>query len=85
MKEITLENIEARLNELNIFELRQTARTVGVIRPAEGRKSECIQKVIAIAQGETEPLPLEERKQWFYEDKELVKDILAYRESVIGK
>ena len=51
MKEITLENIEARLNELNIFELRQTARTVGVIRPAEGRKSECIQKVIAIAQG----------------------------------
>ncbi len=34
MQEITIENIEARLVKLNIFELRQTARAVGVDRPA---------------------------------------------------
>ena len=40
MQEITIENIEARLIELSIFELRQTARAVGVERAADGKKSE---------------------------------------------
>lgn len=35
MKDITIENITARLEQLTILELRQTARAVGVERPAE--------------------------------------------------
>ena len=40
MQEITIENIEARLKQLNIFELRQTARAAGVECAAAGKKSE---------------------------------------------
>lgn len=85
MQEITIENIEARLEELNIFELRQTARAVGVERAADGKKSEVRAKIIAIANGTAEPVPVEDRKFCEYADKGLVKDIQAYRASIIGK
>lgn len=85
MQEITIENLEARLKQLNIFELRQTARAVGVDFPAAGKKSELQAKVIAIAKGKAEPVPIENSKFCEYADKELVKDIQAYRESIIGK
>ena len=85
MQEITIENIEARLEGLNIFELRQTARAVGVERAADGKKSEVRAKIIAIANGTAEPVPVENRKFCEYADKKLVKDIQAYRASIIGK
>lgn len=85
MQEITIENIEARLKELNIFELRQTARAVGVERAAEGKKSDVRAKIIAIANGTVEPVPVENRKFCEGADKKLVKDIQAYRASIIGK
>ncbi len=85
MQEITIENIEARLGELNIYELRQTARAVGVERAADGKKSEVLAKIIAIANGTTEPIPVENRKCCEYADKKLVKDIQAYRASIVGK
>jgi len=85
MQEITIENIEARLAELSVFELRQTARAVGVDFPAAGKKSELQAKVIAIAKGKAEPVPIENRKFCEYADKGLVKDIQAYRKSIIGK
>lgn len=85
MQEITIENIEARLVKLNIFELRQTARAVGVDRPATCKKAELQAKVIAIAKCEAEPVPTENRKFSEYAGKALVKDIQAYRESIIGK
>ncbi len=85
MQEITIENIEARLKQLNIFELRQTAREVGVDRPAADKKDEVRAKIIAIAKGKVEPVPIENSKFCEYADKELVKDIQAYRESIIGK
>ena len=78
MQKITIENIEARLEELNIFELRQTARAVG-------KKSEVRAKIIAIANGTAEPVPIENRKFCEQADKKLVKDIQTYRESIIGK
>lgn len=84
MKEITIENIEARLDELNIFELRQTARAVGVECPAARKKSEVREKIIAIANGESAPVPCENSVGTQYADKKLVNDILAYRKSKIG-
>ena len=85
MQEITIENIEARLIELSIFELRQTARAVGVERAADGKKSEVRAKIIAIANGTAEPVPIENRKCCEYADKKLVKDIQTYRGRIIGK
>ncbi len=85
MKEITIEDIEARLGELLIFELRQTARAVGVLRPAEGKKFECIKRIIEIAKGEVEPVPCENPVGTKMANKQLVKDILDYRKSVLGK
>lgn len=85
MQKITIENIEARLEELNIFELRQTARAVGVERAADCKKSEVHAKIIAIANGTAEPVPIENRKCCEYADKKLVKDIQTYRGSIIGK
>ncbi len=85
MKDLSIENIEARLEQLTILELRQTARLVGVDCPAAGEKSVVREKIIAIAKGIDAPVahpksPLEDCV-----DKKLVKDILAYRKSVIGK
>lgn len=85
MQEITMENIKARLEELNIFELRQTARAVGVKCPAAGKKSEVLEKIIAIANGESTPVPCENSVGIQYADKKLVNDILAYRKSKIGE
>lgn len=85
MQKITIENIESRLEELNIFELRQTARAVGVECAADGKKSEVRAKIIAIANGTAEPVPIENRKFCKQADKKLVKDIQTYRESIIGK
>ena len=84
MQEITIENIEARLKQLNIFELRQTARAAGVECAAAGKKSEVQAKIIAIANGTVEPVPVppEKRKFCEYADKGLVKDIQAYRKSL---
>ena len=84
MQEITIENIEARLGELTILELRQTARAVGVHRAADGPKAECIKKIVAIAKGEVKTVPVEDRKFCEYADKGLVKDIQSYRESILG-
>ncbi len=85
MKEITIEDINARLEQLLIFELRQTAREVGVECPAAGTKAEVREKIIAIANGTAEPVPYEKKGHTDLADKKLVKDILAYRKSVIGK
>lgn len=85
MQETTIENIEARLEKLSIFELRQTARAVGVDCPAAGTKAEVKAKIIAIANGEGNPKASEKCTLTDYADKELVKDIQSYRESIIGK
>lgn len=85
MQELTIENIEARLEQLTIFELRQTARAVGVERPAAGKIAEVREWIIAIANGTAIPVPCEKKMGTKFADKKLVNDILAYRKSKIGK
>lgn len=85
MQEITIENIEARLNKLSILELRETARAVGIDCPAAGKKAEVRAKIIAIANGKANPVPNENHTITDFVDKELVKDIQSFRASIIGK
>lgn len=82
MQELTIGNITARLEQLTILELRQTARAVGVERPAADKKAEVLKKIIAIAKGTATPVPCENPVGTQYADEELVKDILAFRERV---
>ncbi len=53
-------------------------------RSADGPKAECIKKIVAIAKGEENPVPVEDRKFCEYADKGLVKDIQSFRESILG-
>lgn len=84
MEEKTIEGIKARLEQLNIFELRQTARAVGVERPAADKKSAVVEKIIAIAKGTATPVPYKNSVGKQFADEELVKDILAFREKISG-
>ncbi len=84
MKDITIENIKARLEQLTILELRQIAREVGVERPAADKREAVIKKIIAIANGTTEPVEHEKSPLDEMVDKRLVKDILAFRKSILG-
>lgn len=83
MQEITIENITARLEQLTILELRQTARAVGVKCPAADKKDAVLKKIIAIAEGTASPVPCDKLVMTQYADKQLVKDIFAFRESII--
>lgn len=55
MSDKILADIEARLNKLNIFEMRQVARYFGVSKPAESKKEQLISEVLDIAQAKTSP------------------------------
>ena len=78
-----LTDITERIEKLNIFELRQVARAVGVHRPADGKKSRVIEAVLQIAQGICAPEPQSLRgappKSQQY-DEQLVADIKTCRE-----
>lgn len=78
-----LTDITARVEKLNIFELRQVARAVGVHRPADGKKSRVIEAILQIAQGISAPEPQSLRgappKSQMY-DEQLVADIKTCRE-----
>lgn len=78
-----LEDVKTRLEKLNIYELRQVARAVGVHRPADGKKSRVEEAILSIAQGITAPEPPSLRgappkSQAF--DEQLVADIKTCRE-----
>ena len=55
MSDKILADIAARLNKLNIFEMRQIARYFGVSKPAESKKEQLISEVLDIAQAKTSP------------------------------
>lgn len=78
-----LEDVKLRLEKLNIYEVRQVARAVGVHRPADGKKSRVISAILDIAGGKTAPVPLSLRgappKSAAY-DEALVSDIKLCRE-----
>ena len=78
-----LNDVKSRLDRLNIYELRQVARAVGVHRPADGKKSRVTEAILSIATGETAPEPPASRgappkSQQF--DEQLVADIKTCRE-----
>ncbi len=78
-----LNDVKSRLEKLNIFELRQVARAVGVHRPADGKKSRVIDAILGIATGEVSPEPPSLRgappkSQQF--DEQLVADVKTCRE-----
>ncbi len=50
------EDIKLRLEKLNIYEVRQVARAVGVHRPADGKKSRVISAILDIASGNVMPV-----------------------------
>lgn len=78
-----LTDIKQRIEKLNIFELRQVARAVGVHRPADGKKSRVTEAILQIAQGICAPEPQSLRgappKSQQY-DEQLVADIKTCRE-----
>ena len=76
-----LNDVKSRLDRLNIYELRQVARAVGVHRPADGKKSRVTEAILSIATGETAPEPPASRgappkSQQF--DEQLVADIALF-------
>lgn len=77
-----LKDVEERLEKLNIYELRQVGRVVGVHRPADGKKSRVIEEILGIASGEIQPIEPSRRgappKSQQY-DGRLVADISACR------
>ncbi|MDE7087681.1 MAG: hypothetical protein K2O67_05770, partial [Clostridia bacterium] len=48
-------DVKESLEKLNIYELRQVARAVGVHRPADGKKSRVVEAILEIAQGKATP------------------------------
>ncbi len=86
-RERILGDIKLRLEKLNIYELRQVARAVGVHRPADGKKSRVINAILEIAQNNSVPEPPSLRgappkSQQF--DEELVADIKTCRNFYIA-
>ena len=82
MSDKILADIEARLNRLGIYEMRQIARYFGVSKPAESRKEQLIFEVLEIARAKASPKAPSKvgapPKSQSY-DQELVADIEACR------
>lgn len=83
MESRILTDVKERLEKLNIYELRQVARAVGVHRPADGKKSRVLEAILSIAQAVSAPEPPSLRgappKSQTY-DEQLVADIKTCRE-----
>ena len=85
MNELSIEDIKARLDQLKIFELRHTARAIGVERPTAYKRAALLVKILAITSGTDTPVPCESTVGTLFADEQLVKDILAYRKNKIGE
>ena len=59
MNELSIEDIKARLDQLKIFELRHTARAIGVERPTAYKRDALLVKILAITSGTDTPVPCE--------------------------
>lgn len=51
-----LETLKQKLNDKNIFEIRQIARKVGVPQPTTGKKERLVSGIIDIASGKVDPV-----------------------------
>lgn len=84
---VIVEELVARLNSKNIFELRQIARAMGVFKPTDRKKQELISDIMSITTGVENPKPRSKRGapvKWAEYDKKLVGDLKRCREFYLG-
>ena len=83
-----LNELARRLNAKTIHELRQLGRAIGVPHPADGKKDELVNEIIAVASAKKDSEPPTKRgappKSQEY-DRQLAADILRCREIFLAK
>ena len=88
MPEHLIEELTKRLNAKTIHELRQLGRALGVPHPADGKKNDLVDDILAVASGAKDPEPPTKRgappKSQEY-DRQLAADILRCREIYLIK
>ena len=88
MSENLIEELTKRLNAQTIHELRQLGRALGVPHPADGKKQQLIEGILAVATGKKDSEPPAKRgappKSQVY-DRQLASDILRCREIYLAK
>lgn len=88
MSENILDELTKRLNAKTIHELRQLGRALGVPHPADGKKNDLVDEIIAVASAQKDSEPPTKRgappKSQEY-DRQLAADILRCREIFLAK
>lgn len=88
IKENLLQELAKRLNAKTIHELRQLGRALGVPHPADGKKNDLVDEIIAVASAKKDSEPPSRRgappKSQEY-DRQLAADILRCREIFLAK
>ena len=88
MSENLIDELTKRLNAQTIHELRQLGRAIGVPHPADGKKQQLIEGILAVATGKKDSEPPAKRgappKSQVY-DRQLASDILRCREIYLAK
>ena len=88
MSENLIEELTKRLNAKTIHELRQLGRALGVPHPADGKKNDLVDDILAVASGKKDSEPPTKRgappKSQEY-DRRLAADILRCREIFLAK
>ena len=88
MPENLIEELTKRLNAKTIHELRQLGRALGVPHPADGKKNDLVDDILAVASGKKDPEQPSKRgappKSQEY-DRRLAADILRCREIFLSK
>ena len=88
MHENLIEELTKRLNAKTIHELRQLGRALGVPHPADGKKNDLVDEIIAVASAKKDSEPPTKRgappKSQEY-DRQLASDILKCREIFLAK
>ena len=88
MSENIIDELAKRLNAKTIHELRQLGRAIGVPHPADGKKNDLVDEIIAVASAKKDSEPPTKRgappKSQEY-DRQLASDILRCREICLAK
>ena len=88
MAENLIDELIRRLNAKTIHELRQLGRALGVPHPADGKKSQLLEEIIAVASGRKDSAQSTKRgappKSQEY-DRQLAADVLRCREIFLAK
>lgn len=88
MSDSLKDELVSRLNAMNVYELRQLGRSLGVPHPTSEKKEWLIENIMAVASGtENFKLPSKRGRQAVSDshDRELAIDILRYRENRLSE